>query len=156
MAKTTKETVRDEFEDDLDNANPASVIEFSTDLNEQEAPVPLPEGDYEAEIRSVEIKESQRKTKYAEVTFLISPDQYPADFSEDGNPDGEILKYRRVSLEDNPRSRFNTRKFIEAIGAPLGKRIDLNQWIGCRANVTIGHDEYEGEMRANVTRVSAF
>src|SRR5690606_26873348 len=57
-----------------------SLIEYAEDLSEAEAPVPLPEGDYIAEIRQAEIKTSGRGNQYVNVTFHVSPEQYPADF----------------------------------------------------------------------------
>ena len=131
-----------------------SIVEFSVDLGDQEAPKPLPESEYRATIRSAVKKTSQKGTQYGEVGFFIAPDQYPADFTE-GNPDGTVLFFRRVSLEDNPQARFGTRRFIEAIGAKLGKRIDLNDWLGLEAAVEVKHEEYEGVPRANIVKVRA-
>ena len=137
---------------DLDQLS--SVVEFSSDLSKAEAPEPLPAGEYEAVIRAAEVKMSQRDTRYAAVTFNISSDQYPADY-KDGNHDGATLIYRRVSLEDNPQARYGTKKFIESIGAPLGKKVDVSEWIGMDAVVEVGHETYEGVNRAQVQRVRA-
>ena len=131
-----------------------SVITFSVDLANAEAPAPLPTGTYRGVVRSVEVKESQRGTKYAAVAFHISSDQYPADY-KDGNLDGTTLIYRRASLEDTPQSRYGLRRFIEAIGAPLGKKIDVAEWGGSEAALEIAHEEYEGVNRANIVRVRA-
>ena len=130
------------------------IIEFSTDLGKQEAPEPLPMGNYVGLIRSVEVKMSQRDTRYAAVGFFVDASQYPADY-DDGNPDGQTLTYRRVSLEDNANARYGTRRFIEALGAPLGKKIDTSEWIGCEAELEITHEPWEGVMRANINRVRA-
>jgi hypothetical protein len=132
-----------------------SIVEFSSDLSKAEAPEPLPIGEYEANIASTEIKTSQAKgTRYCEVRWSISPDQYPADYS-DGNPNGTSILYRRVSLEDNPQARWGTKQFIDAIGAPLGKKIDVNTWVGMDAVVEVDHEFYEGVNRAIVKRVRA-
>lgn len=136
-----------------DNAMP-SVIEFSEDVSQQEAPVPLPVGDYAAEVRAASQKTSQNGNPYASVQFFISPDQYPADYTE-GEPDGMILTYNRVSLQDTPASRHRLRKFTEAIGAPAGKKVDLNEWVGRTATVSVQHDTYEGETRAAIGKVTA-
>jgi hypothetical protein len=132
----------------------SSIIEFSTDLTKAEAPEPLPAGEYEAVIRSAEVRISQKDTRYAEVRFNISPDQYPADY-KDGNPDGATIIYRRVSLEDNPQARWGTKRFIEAIGAPLGKKVNVSDWIGSDAVIEVSHETYEGVNRAVVNRVRA-
>lgn len=129
-----------------------SIVEFSSDIADAEAPEPLPIGDYMGAIRAAEVKMSQRDTRYAAVTFFVGPDQYPADYT-DGNPDGTTLVYRRVSLEDTPQAKYGLRKFLEAIGAPMGKQIDVNEWVGCEAKLEISHEIYEGLARANVGRV---
>ena len=131
-----------------------SIVEFSVNLKDQDQPEPLPAGRYNGVIRAAEVKMSQRDTKYGAVTFHISPEQFPADW-EDGNPDGQVLVYRRVGLEDNPQARFGTKRFIEAIGGPLGKKINVSDWIGLEATVEVEHDSWEGSVRANIVRVSA-
>ena len=73
----------------------SSIIEFSVDLKNQEAPEPLPAGSYTGVIRKAEVKESQRGTMYGAISFHIGADQFPADF-KDGPEDGLTLVYRRV------------------------------------------------------------
>ena len=135
-----------------DNNDMPSIVEFSMDIGQQEAPAPLPGGEYNGVVRSAIVKISQRGTKYGEVAFFIDGGQYPADFTE-GNPEGTTIMFRRVSLEDNPQARFGTRKFCEALGAPLGKRIDVSDWVGRDAQVEVGHETYEGIRRAVINRV---
>ncbi len=132
----------------------SSIVEFSSDLSKAEAPDPLPVGEYEAVIRAAEVKMSQRETRYGAVTFNISADQYPADYT-DGGPDGATIIYRRVGLEDNPQARYGTRRFCEAIGAPLSKKIDVAEWLGMEAIVEIVHETYEGVTRAAIKTVRA-
>lgn len=136
-----------------DDANEMpSIVEFSMDIGTQEAPAPLPKGEYNGAIRSAVVKTSQRGTKYAEVAFFIDGGQYPADYT-DGNPEGTTIMYRRVSLEDNPQARYGTRRFCEAIGAPVGKRIDVSEWVGRDGQVEVNHEPYEGVNRAVISRV---
>ena len=132
----------------------SSIVEYAEDIKKQEAPEPLPTGNYTGVIRSVEKKESQRGTQYAAVSFHIGADQYPADF-KDGNDDGTVIVHRRASLEDNPQARYGTKRFLEAIGAPMGKRLDISEWVGMEAELEVGHDEYEGVNRAVINRVNA-
>ncbi|KKN03638.1 hypothetical protein LCGC14_1105660 [marine sediment metagenome] len=132
----------------------SSIVEFSIDLNDQEAPDPLPVGVYTGIIRKAEVRESQRGTRYGAVSFHIGADQYPADFT-DGPEDGLTLIYRRVGLEDNPQSRFGTKRFMESIGAALSKKVDVNEWVGMEAALDVIHDTYEGVTRAVVERVRA-
>jgi hypothetical protein len=132
----------------------SSIIEFDEDIANAEAPVPLPVGDYPAEIRGATKKTSGAGNDYAQVTVFIAPEAYPADYSE-GDPDGTTLTYNRVSLMNTPAARHRLRKFLEAIGAPAGKTIDLNDWVGRSATVAVQHDTYEGETRAVVGKVVA-
>ena len=131
-----------------------SVVEFSEDIADAPEPKPLPLGEYTAQIRGAAVKLSQRSTKYAAVDFFISPDQYPVDFT-DGNPDGLVITYRRVPMEDNPQARYNLRRFCEAIGSPMAKQIDVNMWVGATAKVKIAHEKYEGITRAVIEAVRA-
>jgi hypothetical protein len=131
----------------------SSILEFSEDVATAEAVPPLPEGDYPAEIRAASVKTGQTSGKpYGAVQFFIAPESYPADYT-DGDPDGVLLTYSRVSVEDTPASRHRLRKFVEAIGAKAGTKIDMNEWIGLTATVSIKHDTYEGEKRAAIQRV---
>jgi hypothetical protein len=129
-----------------------TIVEYSEDIASAEAPAPIPVGEYPAEIRGVEIKTSQKGNRFYAVKFFIAPENYPVDFTE-GDPDGMTLTYNRVLAEDNAQARFRVRKFCEAIGAKMGKRIDVNDWIGLSATIAIKHDEFEGEPRAQIDRV---
>jgi hypothetical protein len=129
-----------------------SIIEYDTSLADAEAPVPLPKGDYTAEIRGAEIKTSGKGNEYVNVTFFIAPEEYPADYTE-GNPDGTILTYGRLSPENSQRARWGMKKFCEAIGAELGSKLDLDSWMGKAAVVNVTHEEFEGENRAKIAKV---
>lgn len=133
-----------------------SIVEYSEDISEAEAPEPLPSAEYEATIKAaVQRIGTTSGKKYAAVTFHISVDEFPADYPVEDNPDGVSVTYRLVSLEDNPRARFQCRRFCEAIGAKAGKRIDLNEWVGLSAMVGIIKDTFEGVPREAINKVSA-
>lgn len=131
----------------------ASIIEYDVDLDEAEAPVPLPKGDYVGEIRGAEEKISGKGNKYINVTFFFDADQYPADYTE-GNPDGTILSYGRLSSENSTRARYQMKKFVESIGGTMGKKIDLNSWLGLSAKCTVVNEDYEGVAQAKISKVS--
>lgn len=131
-----------------------SVIEFANDLNEQEAPEPLPIGEYPAEITGAAVKTSATSgNNYLAIQFKISPDHYPADF-ETGNPDGETLTYNRLTVGTTPREQWRMKKFLEAVGAKLGRTLDPNDLMGLTAMVGITHQDYEGEKRAQISKIS--
>lgn len=129
-----------------------SIIEFSSSIADAEAPVPIPAGEYPAEIRSAEPAISEKGNRYAKISLYISPDSYPADFT-DGDPDGTQLTYNRLSLNDDARSRYRLRKFLETVGLTPGQSVDLNDWMGLAVTVRIKHGEWEGEKRAEVERI---
>lgn len=129
-----------------------SIIEFSEDIGDASEPDPLPSNTYPATIQSAEAKVSKNGNKYASVGFRVDPSDYPADFTE-GNPDGTLLTYNRILLEDNPQARWRLRKFLDAIGAPMSKQIDLNAWVGLGATLETTIDEYDGEHRPQIAKV---
>ena len=132
-----------------------TIVEFSSDISEAEAPEPLPVGEYPATIRACEVKVSTNSgNKYAAVSFHISPDEYPADYPADIAPDGKVIVYRRLVMEDDQRSKYNVRKFCEAIGAPMSKKIDVAEWVGLEARVQIEHGTWEGLPREEIARVT--
>ena len=131
-----------------------SIVEFSEDVSTAEAPPALPAGEYEAEIRKAEIKISNSTgNRYASVTFVIPPEQYPADYDVSAAADGKTISYNLVPLEDNPTSRFRLRRFIENIGAKGGKSVDVNDWIGLTAILEIQPGSWEGVPREEIKGV---
>ena len=133
-----------------------TIVEFSSDISEAEAPEPLPVSEYPASIKAAEVKISTNSgNRYAAVSFHISPDEYPADYPAELAPDGKIIVYRRLVMEDTPLAKFNVRKFCEAIGATMSKKIDVSEWVGLEARVQVEHDTYEGVTREQITRVTA-
>lgn len=130
-----------------------SIVTYSDDISGAEAPAPLPVGQYAAEIIGAEVKTSANTgNDYYSVQVRIHADAYPADFTE-GDPDGTVLTFNRVSAEDTPRGRYQARKFCEAIGAKTGKQIDTSEWIGLTCMVEVDHQEYEGEKRAQAKKI---
>lgn len=138
----------------VDGNDDVTIAEFSTDIADQEEPPPLPKGEYPAVIREAKVATSQRQTKYANIAFFIDPAHYPPDY-EMGNPDGTILMYRRLSLEDQPMARYRLRKFFEALGLPVpGRTVDLTTLASVGCKVKIGHQKFEGSDRAEIQGVS--
>jgi hypothetical protein len=145
MAKA-KEVDLVEDEDDL------SIIEFSENIADAEAPDPLPERDYPASISKVSRETSGKGGTYAAVSFHVNEEDYPSDFDAAQAPGGKEVRHV-VMLTDDAPTRHRVRKFCEAIGANMGKRINLSEWIGLQATITIKHDTYEGVKREKVGKV---
>ncbi len=133
-----------------------SILEFSSDLTEAEAPVALPAGDYPAKIVAAEIGTSQNSGKQrVDVTFRIQPEDFPADYEDaESFADGKDV-HAYISTEDTKAARFRLRKFIESINGKLGGKIDVNEWIGKTAIITIEQDDYEGVPRERFRKVEA-
>lgn len=131
-----------------------SIIEYDAPIADAEPPVPLPKGEYPATVTGAEIKTSAKGNKYVNVTFRVPADAYPPDYTE-GNEDGTVLSYGRLSPDNTQRARYGMRKFCESIGAELGNRLDLNDWLGKTAIVTVVNERYEGVEQAKITKVGA-
>jgi hypothetical protein len=130
-----------------------SIVEFSEDIANAEAPEPLPEREYPAQISKATKEISAAKgTLYAKVFFRINEEDYPADYDVNNAPGGKEVMHI-IGLEDNAQSRHRVRKFCEAIGAPMSRRINVAEWVGLDAKITIKHDTYEGVVREKVQKV---
>jgi hypothetical protein len=116
----------------------------------------LPIGEYTATIEGIEMKVSNTSGReYIGVTLRINTDDFPPDFTTDAYPDGVQLRYNRLFIEDNARNRYSMRKWCEALGAPMGKTIDPNDWIGMNLKVGISHRKWEDEDQANISKIAS-
>jgi hypothetical protein len=133
-----------------------SILDYSMDIADAEAPRALPAGDYPAKIVAAELGTSQNSGKRrVDVTFRILPEDFPADYEDaDSFADGKDIHYY-IGAEGDKASMFRMRKFCEAIGAPTSSRLDINDWIGKSAMLTIEPDEYEGVERERARKVEA-
>lgn len=129
-----------------------SVFDFSDDISKAEAPPPLPARSYIATVTGAVARVSNKGGKYAQIEFTIAPDQFPPDFAAIQS-DAVKLYYRRVGLDDTQRSRWNLRKFCEALRVSVSKRFDLNDCMGKTASVKVAESEYMGEKRAEIQAV---
>lgn len=134
-----------------------SILEFSEDIADAVAPEPLPVGEYPATVENVEMRTSNTSGRdYLAVGLRVARDDLPPDFDEDNAyPDGVMLNYNRLLAEDNPRARYQMKKFCQAIGAEMGKQIDTQTWIGMGCRVSITHRSWEGEQQPNITRITS-
>lgn len=133
-----------------------NILSFSEDISAAEAPEPLPVGEYPATINGAEVKTSQSSgNRYLDLTLFIAPDDFPADYPIENNPDGASIHYRRCVVEDTPRARFNVRRLCEAAGVVASKNLNVNDFVGQQVRVKIAHDEYNGMPREDITEVMA-
>ncbi len=132
-----------------------NILSYGEDIADAEAPPPLPDGEYPAEIRNVTTKVSSKGNTMLPIVINVSPDDFPADYPVEFNPDGVSLTSYRLIYDDTPRGRFAMKRFCESIGAPMGKHIDYTAWIGKKVLVTLGHEDYEGMPRNNIQKFSS-
>lgn len=130
----------------------SSVIEFDEDLNNVEAPKPLPAGQYAATILSAEpVMSKNGEHKMAKVTWSIPAEEYPADYV-DGNPAGtQLTQY--LMLDNTARAKFALKRFVQAIGAPLSNTVDLTTWLGLAARVEVTNEPFEDTLTARLKKV---
>lgn len=149
MAKKSQNAVVDMQEDDQEG-----ILEYSENIGDAEAPEPLPERDYPATITATEMKQTQDGRPMVRVQWRVNEEDYPADYDAGNSPGGKTLS-QFVMADDSAATRFRLRKFCEAIGAPMSKRIRPSEWVNLSASVTIKHEEYEGQMRERIQKVEA-
>lgn len=133
-----------------------SIIDFGVDLSTVEAPKPLPAGVYDAVIQTAELtktKNSEDPKDMLKVTYSISADQYPADYT-DGNPNGTTLT-QYFMADKSVRSMFALKRFLLAIGAPMSNQLDTTTLIGLPAKIEVANQLWEGMETARVARVVA-
>jgi len=129
-----------------------SVIELEQNLADVEKPPELPPGKYVGEVQGVEIKTSGAGNQYFAIKMVIPTDEIPADIAEHYE-DGAILYWNRniVPNGKDRRALYNLRKLIEALGLNSNATtVDPNEWMGCKARLTVTHEKYQGEMRAGI------
>lgn len=130
-----------------------SIFEFASDIATQEAPPPLPPRSYVGEITGATAKQSNRGNTYIDIEFTINPDQFPLDY---GSTQKEPVKlhYRRLVVSpDTDRNRYAIRKFADAMRVPVGRRLDINDFIGKAATLKVKATKYMGEDRAEIDAV---
>jgi hypothetical protein len=136
----------------MSNENEMKEFEYSQSLADAEAPVPLPKGPYPFEIKKAELKKSKSGNTILNVSCFIEPDNYPVDFTE-GHPDGTTLIFGRLVVRDDAQSRYQMRKFLESVGAPLSSKLDPNDLIGRTGTLEVDHDTWEGVLRATIAKI---
>lgn len=132
-----------------------TIVEFDDDISDATEPKPIPVGDYIGTITKAGIVQakSDPTKSYVAVAFFIPPEQYPADFL-DGSPEGMTLIYRRLQNDSAPRTKWQWKQFCQAIGAPTSRKMDVAEWVGRSARITVSHEDYEGSPRAQINKVS--
>lgn len=133
-----------------------SIIEYQSDLADAEAPEALPAGQYPCQVVGATNGVSQSSGKdRVEVELLIDPADFPPDYADaDEYAEGKVVKMY-VSSSDEKSARFRMRKFCEALQVPLGRNIDLNDWVSRKCIVTVEEDSFEDVPMNRARRIEA-
>lgn len=149
MAKADKVVaIVDQTDEDIE-----SIVSFSEDISTAEAPLPLPERDYPATIMEAVRSETKHGDPMCVLKFKIDERDFPADYDAGNAPGGKTITHYLV-MQDSPAGRHRIKRFCEAVGAPMSKHINLQSFVGLNASITLKHEEYEGQTREKIQRVS--
>jgi hypothetical protein len=149
MSKKTNAALNEVVDE---NEDLSTILDFSEDIADAEAPDPLPEREYKALITKSESRLSAKGRRMAAVTFTIPPEEYPADYPLENAPEGKQVTHY-IMADDNPQDRYRMKKFCETIGAPMARSLNVGSWLGLEASIQIKHEEYEGVKRERVAKV---
>jgi len=141
-----------------DETDADDIIDFGVDLTDAEPSEPLPDGTYIGTIIKAEKREvkNHKGSFYIAATFLISPDQFPADYDASNAPEeGKSVTYRKLSLAETRDARYDNKVFLLAVGYPLGRRVSLSGLITLSAKLTLKTEIYNGIPRNAIDRVEA-
>lgn len=150
MAKTKSQVEDNQIDDDEDDGD--SIVSFSENIQEAEAPEPLPESTYPATCIDATKGESKNGDPMAILKYKIAEEDYPADYDVGNAPGGTTLTFYAV-MQDTAAGRYRTKQLCENMGAPMSKNVNIKKFIGLACKLTLKHEEYEGIMRAKIGRV---
>jgi hypothetical protein len=94
-----------------------SILELDMNLEDYADYEPLPPGNYPAEIRSAEMRISDKGNEYYYVGLVIHPDDFPADYDVANAPEGANLVHARLQkpTADNRRSITAIKNWYKAL-----------------------------------------
>lgn len=129
------------------------VLEFDTDISAAEKPPAFPIGTYPCSVQSIESGEAKSSgNRQIKVTLVIEPENYPADYPVEIEPDGVKLTHF-VTATNKPRDKHRVRLLCETFGVAGGAAIVLSDFLGKEAQVEVSHDTYLGETQARVAKL---
>lgn len=133
-----------------------SLIQFSQNIQDAEAPQPLPAGEYEGVcVGAVPGISKSSGNPTLPLQFKVTADQFPADFDAGGN-DELNFTYNRLTTRDTAQDRFRMKNICTALGVPMSNVIDPNDFVGkrCKLQIVVKPD-LEGNLRAEIDRIVA-
>jgi hypothetical protein len=133
-----------------------SLLEFSSNIADAEAPPQLPAGEYPAICVAAAPGISKSSgNPVLPLTFKVNKSDFPADFDTDAEEVTVILNW--LTVRDTQQDRFRLRKVCEALGVPMSNKIDANDFLNRQCRVKIEQQAApDGTMRANIREVLPF
>lgn len=136
---------------------PLDIIELEANLGDAVKPPEVPAGKKPGEIQDIEIKTSGAGNRYYAIKFVIDPNDLPEEMREIYE-DGAVLFWNRQIVPrgaSDRRALFNLKQFYTNIGLDNNiTSVDPNDWMGCKALLTIKHGTYNGEVRAEIAAIA--
>lgn len=131
-----------------------SLIQFSQNIADAEAPAPLPAGEYEGVcVSAVPGISKSSGNPMLPLGYKVTADQFPADFDA-GGVDELSFTYNRLTTRDTAQDRFRMKNICLAHGVAMSNNIDANDFIGKRVKLVIGIEkDLEGNDRAAITKI---
>lgn len=135
-----------------ENALP-SVLEFSSDVSQQEAPPALPARTYPATCTAASVKQSGSKpeNQLLNLEFTIDPSTFPADFPE--SDPVKLYWNRNVVNQDTARARYQLKLLCEKMKVMASRKIDVNDFVGKQVNLKVKNGSWQGVPRAEIDAI---
>lgn len=125
-------------------------FEFEQSVEDAEAPPPLPEGDYDAEVTDSRLGVSNLTgRRQLLLTIVVPVENFPADFSPDNAPDGVRLVWFSPDIDDSKRGRWAMKQVCRHLKVPMTNRFRSSEFVGKRVRVTLGHRTGQDEVTYN-------
>jgi hypothetical protein len=135
-----------------------SIIELDMNLADVQDFEILPDSKYPGVCTAAELRTSDKGNQYYYTNWKIEPENYPADYDVENNPEGTTLNYSRIQAPTSGSRReiSAVKKHYAAMGLSLKtSKIDPSEWVGQKALLVVGHETYNGEARNSIVAVES-
>jgi len=153
-----KSEVVEEQPKEMKMAQDDSILELDMNLEDYADFEPLPKGPYPATCVQAERRTSDKGNDYYYTVWTIHPDDYPADYARENNPEGTRLNYSRVQVPDakNRRSITAVKNLLRAIGISTKTNvINCGEWEGKKAKLIVDVGEFNGMPNNQIASIEA-
>lgn len=130
-----------------------SIIELDVNLEDFADYEILPDGPFPGECVLAEVRTSDKGNSYFYTNWKIAASDYPLDYDPANAPEGMTLNYSRLQVPtaEDRRSITAVKHAMAAMGISLKTNsIDCSSWVGKKAKLLVGHENYNGEDRNRI------